>query len=389
MSKHDEFEAAGLLYDAALGKADWRDAGDRLAALVDGATLTFTGQYAPDTAIDLIDMRGVTPKEVELYANHYLADDLWRNAAVGRRIVDRVVLNSDLVSDLDWRHSRIYSELCQPNTDIFHGVMVTGTLPDGGIYSLGIHRPRRSKPFGHAAALRLERLLPHIGRALQVRSRLQVASSNAVASAAVLDNLAFGVIQVSAGGLVVNTNRAARRILDRNDGLCLTRHGLRAARATDDQRLQAAIRSALGAMGRTVEQDGAGGYLKIARSSGRPSYAVIVTPLGLDRIVLLHQHPAVMLIVTDPEAASRLDHRALASLFGFTPAEARVVSLLVAGMALPAIARQLGVSFETVRTHVARARAKTDTTSQVDLVRVVLLALSPAEGAKGQFDKAQ
>ena len=85
----------------------------------------------------------------------------------------------------------------------------------------------------------------------------------------------------------------------------------------------------------------------------------------------------VHLMVTDPEAGARLDIRALRTLFGFTPAEARLVNLLVGGRSLPDIARELGISFETARTHLARARAKTETSSQVDLVRIVLLALSP------------
>ena len=48
------------------------------------------------------------------------------------------------------------------------------------------------------------------------------------------------------------------------------------------------------------------------------------------------------------------------------------------GLAYADIARELQVSFETVRTHVARARAKTDTASQVDLVRLVLRSVVPA-----------
>jgi hypothetical protein len=88
--RHSTFETIGLLYDAALGKADWSDIGERLTSLVDGATLTLTAQYTPTGGVDMVDMRGVTPKEVELYATQYLADDLWRNAAIGRQIVNRV-----------------------------------------------------------------------------------------------------------------------------------------------------------------------------------------------------------------------------------------------------------------------------------------------------------
>ena len=90
-------------------------------------------------------MHGVTAKEVELYAASFIADDVWRNAGMARRTLDRAMLSTDLVGDHDYQNSRIYTDLCRPNTDIFHGVMVTGSLPDKGVFSLGIHRPRRAK----------------------------------------------------------------------------------------------------------------------------------------------------------------------------------------------------------------------------------------------------
>ena len=356
MNRNDDLEALGLLYDAALGHADWSDVGACLASLVDGATLTFTAQYAPTAGIDLVDMKGVTPKEIELYATQYLVDDLWRNAAIGRQIVDRVVLNTDLVGDLEWRNSRIYSELCRPNTDVFHGVMVTGTLPEQGLFSLGIHRPRNASPFKAAAASHLQRLLPHIGRALQVRSRLGLAGAEQRASAAVLDRLAFGVIQLGARGLFISANVAARRILDRNDGLTLTRLGLRAGAAGDDTRLQRAISKAGGLTAAMVERGEAGGHLRVQRPSGAKPYTVIVTPLGLDRVSLSPRQPVTMLIVTDPDSDLQLDLQGLKALFGFTPAEARLASLLVSGRSLPDVAKELGIGFETARTHLARPR---------------------------------
>ena len=62
-----------------------------------------------------------------------------------------------------------------------------------------------------------------------------------------------------------------------------------------------------------------------------------------------------------------------------TPAEARLVNLLVTGASLPDIAKRLGIAFETARTQLAHARAKTETASQADLVRAVLTALAPVD----------
>lgn len=375
-----ETEVIGLLYDATLGYVAWSDVGRRLTSFFDGATFTLTTQGTPDSPVDIVDMQGMTPKVVELYCAHYYEVDPWRMAAIERRVFDRAVLGTDLVSDLDWQNSRVYSELIRPHTDVFHGVMASGTLPGGGVYAFGIHRGRRTAPFERTTAEMLQRLLPHIGRALQVRARLGAVHGAGIAAAAALDRLPFGVVQLSAAGRLVTANRAALAMLGEGDGLLLTAAGVRAALAGDDARLQLAILRAA----RTTAGDvacGAGDYLRILRPSGRRSYAVVAAPLGLDRgfdrSVFTAQHAAVMLIVTDPEAAPRIEPQTLSTLFGFTPAEARLVGLLVTGLALPAIAKRLGVSFETARTQLANARAKTGTASQVDLVRLVLTALVP------------
>lgn len=390
METRQETEAVGLLYDAALGHVAWGEVGDCLRALVDGSTLTFTAQYALDGPVDMLTMLGITSREAELYGAHYYEDDPWRVAALERRIFDRAVLGTDLVSDLDLQQSRIYCELIRPNTDVFHGVMALGSLPEaspadgglsGGVYALGIHRPRRASPFARAATETLQRLLPHIGRALQVRARLDIGQQAVTGAAAALDGLSFGVVQLSATGRLVSANRAALDMMTADDGLLLTAGVVHALSAGDDERLQRAIvRAARTTRGEATggNMEGcAGDHLHIARPSGRRAYTAVVTPLGLDRQALLPHQPAVILIVTDPEAGPRIDARALTAVFGLTPAEARLVSLLATGLPLPAVARHLGVSFETARKQVATARAKTGTASQVDLVRLVLTALAP------------
>lgn len=380
MGSDRETEAIGLLYDATLGHVAWSDVGRCLTSLFDGSTFTLTTQCAPDSPVDIVDMQGMTPKVVELYGAHYYEEDPWRVAALERRVFDRAVLGTDLVSNLDWQNSRLYSELVRPHTDVFHGVMASGTLPGGGVYAFGIHRPRRAAPFAREATEVLQRLLPHVSRALQVRARLGAGHRAEGDATTALDHLSFGVVRLSAAGRLVAANRAALAMLDEGDGLLLTAAGVHAALVGDDVKLQAAIAQAA----QTTAGEaacGAGGHLRIARASGRRAYTVVATPLGLDRgcdrSVLSSQQAAVMLIITDPEAAPRVEPRSLSALFGFTPAEARLVGLLVTGLSLPAIAKRLGVSFETVRTQLASARARTETASQVDLVRLVLTALVP------------
>lgn len=376
MNRHIEFETAGLMFDAALGRASWHDVGAQLVQLVEGATLTFIVQYPEQGLVDPIDVQEVTTKELDAYAAHFAPHDLWVTEARRRRLHSGAMLGTDLVSDTTWRDSVIYNELCRPNTDVFHGIMTMPVLSDGGVAALGIHRPSSATPFRREATGILDRMLPHIDRALQVRSRLRGARIDTQTSTAVLDNLSHGLIQLGPIGRMLHANKAAQGILHANDGLSLGRSRIRAALVADDARLQRSIATAAA---RSAGDDGLqqpGGYLRISRPSGKRAYTVVVSPIGLDRLALTSGHPAVMLLITDPEDGPRLSMRALQELFGLTPAEARIVAGLASGEALPQVAQSIGTSFETARTHLARARAKTETSSQVDLVRMVMLALA-------------
>jgi DNA-binding CsgD family transcriptional regulator len=63
--------------------------------------------------------------------------------------------------------------------------------------------------------------------------------------------------------------------------------------------------------------------------------------------------------------------------YGITPAESRVMQLLVQGMTPADAAEALGISLPTARTHLARLLDKTGTSRQADLVRLAMSALAP------------
>jgi DNA-binding CsgD family transcriptional regulator len=66
----------------------------------------------------------------------------------------------------------------------------------------------------------------------------------------------------------------------------------------------------------------------------------------------------------------------LKSRFGLTPAEARLVLRLIAGDSLQAIAKALGIQYETARGQLKSVFHKTGTRRQAELVVVVIRAMS-------------
>ena len=62
--------------------------------------------------------------------------------------------------------------------------------------------------------------------------------------------------------------------------------------------------------------------------------------------------------------------------FNLTPAEARVVVRLVAGVSLRPCAKALDIQYETVRAHLKSVFRKTGTHRQVELVLLVISAMN-------------
>ena len=71
------------------------------------------------------------------------------------------------------------------------------------------------------------------------------------------------------------------------------------------------------------------------------------------------------------ETAPQMPAAALALMNDVTPAEARVLELILEGRKLREIAEKLGVSIATVRTHLGRLFHKTGTSRQAELVALI------------------
>jgi DNA-binding CsgD family transcriptional regulator len=85
----------------------------------------------------------------------------------------------------------------------------------------------------------------------------------------------------------------------------------------------------------------------------------------------LSDAPRILLLIVDPSARNLAVAPALQATFGLTNAEARVATLVGSGLSGPQAAQALGVSPETVKTHLARCFEKMSIHSQVELARIV------------------
>ncbi|CAN0325120.1 unnamed protein product, partial [Phaeothamnion confervicola] len=241
MPRLSEHELIGSLYDAALGHRSWDDVGPLLVRHIDGHTLMLSAHDPRTRAVDVVTTLGMSKQHLNEYGTFYAAHDVWALGALKLGVFDRAVPGTDAVEERALERSLIYNEFLHPKLNMHH---LAGSLLrlEGGMRAvLGIHRPRDAKDYSPKDIRRLDLLLPHIRRALEIRHRLQRADQRSRSVYSALDRLSIGVILMSATGRLRHVNAAGDAILCSNDGLMRTPEGLRAGRKEDDKHLQELI----------------------------------------------------------------------------------------------------------------------------------------------------
>lgn len=154
--------------------------------------------------------------------------------------------------------------------------------------------------------------------------------------------------------------------LERDDGLRLVGGRLAAADPASQRRLATMIARATAATGAAADA------VSVERDDARPAYVVCVWPLARERRALVPDRAAALLTLIDPLAGRAPQAEAWRGAFGLTAREAEVARTLVEGFAPDEAASQLGVSIATVRVHLRQLFAKTQTSRQAELVRLLL-----------------
>lgn len=378
MPARKENDLLETLYEAALGRASWADATSEMAGMLGGETLILSVLDPRSLSVDVIGYKGLTADNIQEYLNlaHH---DPWLARATGTNLFNTAVIGTEIVRETELVNSFMYNEFLRPRTNVHHLLGSVLSMHDGRVSISGTHRPRDAKDFGREDARRLDRLLPHLRRALEVRSKLEHAGQANRAAHDVLDQLSVGVIMLTATGKLLHLNSAAEGVLRAEDGLMRTPSGLRAGNNEDNKRLQALIAGFQhgSTMGRP-----AGGHLRIRRPSGKQAYALMLTSAASSITRGSKASPAILVFVSDPQEGIVSDVAVLKQLFGFPQAEGRLVLALLSGLSVPDFAQKAGVTYNTAHTLLARAMARAEARTQLDLVLRVTSALGGANAGR-------
>jgi DNA-binding CsgD family transcriptional regulator len=373
------------IYGAVADPHKWPEVLTRIADHL-GAVGGFLTYIAPPGRGRSLDIIGRLSEELQdVYRRHY-GWNPWTLAMTKIPFGKAVAVNS-LLERGTISKTAFYADVLEPQgivetLNISHRAMTQG----GGIGGLGFSLSTRGADRADESVRRLQRLSPHLCRAVDATLKLGQLADGTRQLARVLQLMPNPALLLDGKGRITLANPAAESLLRTGDGLALDHDGglrLAATLPVETAALSRALAEALAVASGTGAE--LGGPLRLSRPSGAAPLLVLPVPLPPPAFALweMLEQARVLVLIVDPTAQSRTTAAAIQTTFGLTAAEARVAVLIGSGLSGPQTAAMLGISPSTVKTHLKRCFEKTGVHSQVGLARILgALPIDPSIGGK-------
>jgi DNA-binding CsgD family transcriptional regulator len=185
---------------------------------------------------------------------------------------------------------------------------------------------------------------------------------------AILDELRFGFVACGIDGSILHANTAARKMMALGSPIRAQNGHLQCTTPKQTDRLLASFASVTQTAATTLPAASVTESICLKTDCGHddPSIAV-VRPLALPN----KAKPAVAVYVMHARNDACGIVSSVATCLGFTSSEARVIELLVQGQSVEDVAKSLGISKNTVRTHLRKVFSKTGITRQTQLIAFI------------------
>ena len=288
---------------------------------------------------------------------------------------DRVVTVDEVFGETGWLSSELYKQFLKPS-DVRY-IMGADLRTESGVECrFRVCRRHGTAHFNARDKAFCALLLPHLRRAVELHSRLDVVESERTLYASAIDRMLVGTVTLDESGAIMSTNSVADEILAESDGLRIAHGNIEAMDSQENRTLQRLIRHAMmghfGTAGPLVEA------MPVTRSGDRPKLGVLVRTVPLsDWSEDNRRRPATVLFLRDPDRKSQRSQEIVRKLFDLTPAETSLALLLTNGLTLEEAAEELGISKNTARAHLRSIFSKTGVTRQATLVRILLGSVVP------------
>jgi DNA-binding CsgD family transcriptional regulator len=279
-----------------------------------------------------------------------------------------VELDRQIVPKSELLASDYYNGFMKPRD--MHAVMrLTLAHRNRFLTIISLVRPRSVDEFDAPAIEQCQVLMPHLQRAANIRFQSDGAAAMLGGLSDVADRSVTAVLLLAQDGRVKFANKAARAMATAADAFLLRHDQFEIPDRNDDGVFQRLVAGATGALQDITAPRG--GVIRLARRSGKPSYAVTVAPVRPETS-WAEREPVALVLIADPDATPIPSAETLHRMFGFSAAETRVAGRLIVGDNPEQAASFLQVKTSTVRWHLVSMYRKTGTNRQAELVRLML-----------------
>jgi DNA-binding CsgD family transcriptional regulator/PAS domain-containing protein len=230
---------------------------------------------------------------------------------------------------------------------------------------IGFATARSREPITVGELALLQRLSPHMRRAVAIEETLKRKDAETKLAMSALSQIDTPILVCDAAQALVFANQAGEAALGDNGPLTVSRGRVQPRSVARQAGFSEALRrAAIG--GQALGQRGIGIPLAAPQSS---THAYIL-PLGAQEW-WISQQPLVAVFLSTRKNRARTEEAMLSTLFDLTSAEAKVIVQIARAQGIPSAAEALGVSINTIKTHLTHIYQKTGCTSQGELVELI------------------
>lgn len=377
------------IYDAALDPAGWAGISAVVGRSFEAGSCAIQARSDELGTTEIVSATAnLTPEAIFTYSQHFHKSDDWYAGALSKPL-GLVWQDYELADPRRFENGEFYSDWCRKYGQfyimgsVFPLDVVGGLRPLSGLKefgAIGIHRDRDEASFTPEAKRTLQLVLPHLQRALQMRSRLGQLTRERNSALAALEGLSLGVLLLGPGCEILFANTVAEGVIRVGDAITAHHRRLWTCDPGKLKGLETMVRGAA----RTSVSAGfqAGGVLSLPRPNGR-ALSLLICPMPTRGLSGPIRPMALAFLGCGNPTAGTSPGTVLARIYGLTAAETRLVDAILAGDRLTEYAETANISINTAKTLMKRVFAKTGHSRQTELIReafgdpVVRLASQP------------
>ncbi len=366
-------ELLEILYSAPLDQEQWQ----RFLTLLCDHTRSKNGVFfCADTCRGItVRAMGGSRQDIDVatvYNERYGNSDPFRTALIRNARIG-VFQGDDILPNEGLLQTDMYREfVCR--LGLRYATLVPLTLSVRRFEAISVWRTSEIGPMDDDCNRLLGLLLPHIQKALEIKRVLGVTQQRLAGAEAIANASSTSTFLLTCQGRFVHGNAAADLLLSQGNSLALVNHTLAATDPASQGSLREVYKKAA-SPDFTRSTQPPTHALSIPRSGDRRPLQLLATPLP--QALRARSGADIIVLVSDPDAATSYPDGVLRALYSLTAAEIEVANGLLMGYSLDEIASLRHVRLGTVRIQVKSLLGKTGTERQSELVRLLMTLPQP------------